>query len=54
MPSIVHESVVNAPRERVFQAMVTPEGFCWAIYLRIMRRHLEHGDIVPYENRRDV
>jgi len=26
MPSIVHELVLKAPRERVFQAMVTPEG----------------------------
>lgn len=24
---------------------------CWALYLRIMRRYLEHGEVVPYENR---
>ncbi len=24
---------------------------CWAMYLRILRRYLEHGDSVPYENR---
>jgi len=25
--------------------------YCWAMYLRIMRRYLEHGETVPYENR---
>lgn len=24
---------------------------CWALYLRILRRHLEHGESVPYEAR---
>ncbi|MBV9073468.1 MAG: SRPBCC domain-containing protein [Acidobacteria bacterium] len=27
---------------------------CWALYLRIMRRNLEHGENVPYEQRLDV
>ncbi len=27
---------------------------CWAMYLRILRRHLEHGETVPYEVRLDV
>lgn len=27
---------------------------CWALYLRILRRHLEHGESVPYERRLDV
>jgi uncharacterized protein YndB with AHSA1/START domain len=27
---------------------------CWAMYLRIMRRYIEHGEFVPYENRLDV
>ena len=27
---------------------------CWAMYLRILRCHLERGDVVPYENRLDV
>lgn len=27
---------------------------CWAMYLRILRRHLEHGELVPYESRLDV
>jgi uncharacterized protein YndB with AHSA1/START domain len=27
---------------------------CWALYLRIMRRYLEHGELVPYERRLDV
>jgi len=24
---------------------------CWALYLRLLRRHLEHGDTVSYEKR---
>ncbi len=27
---------------------------CWPMYLRILRRHLEHGESVPYELRLDV
>jgi len=27
---------------------------CWALYLRILRRYLEHGESVPYERRLDV
>jgi uncharacterized protein YndB with AHSA1/START domain len=27
---------------------------CWAMYLRILRRYLEHGEVVPYEERLDV
>jgi uncharacterized protein YndB with AHSA1/START domain len=27
---------------------------CWALYLRVMRRSLEHGEAVPYELRLDV
>lgn len=28
--------------------------FCWAMYLRILKRHLEHGESVPYEERLNV
>jgi uncharacterized protein YndB with AHSA1/START domain len=28
--------------------------YCWAMYLRVLKRHLEHGELVPYENRLDV
>lgn len=28
--------------------------FCWAMYLRVMRRHVEHGEVVAYEQRLDV
>ena len=28
--------------------------YCWAMYLRVLRRHLEHGEDVPYELRLDV
>lgn len=27
---------------------------CWAMYLRVLRRHLEHDEFVPYEQRLDV
>jgi uncharacterized protein YndB with AHSA1/START domain len=27
---------------------------CWALYLRVLRRYLEHGESVPYEKRLDV
>jgi uncharacterized protein YndB with AHSA1/START domain len=28
--------------------------YCWAMYLRILRRNLEHGETVEYEQRLDV
>ena len=28
--------------------------YCWAMYLRILRRWVEHGEVVPYEKRLDV
>jgi uncharacterized protein YndB with AHSA1/START domain len=28
--------------------------YCWAMYLRLLRRYLEHGEFVPYEQRLDV
>jgi uncharacterized protein YndB with AHSA1/START domain len=27
---------------------------CWAMYLRLLRRHLEEGEVVEYERRLDV
>jgi len=27
---------------------------CWAMYLRVLRRYIEHGETVPYEDRLDV
>jgi uncharacterized protein YndB with AHSA1/START domain len=27
---------------------------CWAMYLRLLRRNLEYGEIVPYEKRLEV
>ena len=29
-------------------------SYCWAMYLRILKRYLEYGETVPYENRLDV
>ena len=28
--------------------------YCWAMYLRILKRYLEHGEQVPYEERLEV
>lgn len=28
--------------------------YCWPMYLRVMRRNIEHGEIVPYDKRLDV
>jgi uncharacterized protein YndB with AHSA1/START domain len=28
--------------------------YCWAAYLRILRRYIEHGERVPFEKRLDV
>jgi len=28
--------------------------YCWAMYLRLLRRYLEYGEIVPYERRLEV
>ena len=29
-------------------------SYCWAMYLRILKRYLEKGEQVPFENRLDV
>jgi uncharacterized protein YndB with AHSA1/START domain len=29
-------------------------SFCWAMYLRVLKRHLEFGERVPYERRLEV
>jgi len=29
-------------------------SYCWAMYLRILRRYLEHHESVPYERRLDA
>ena len=29
-------------------------NFCWAMYLRILKRNLEHGEEVPYDKRLNV
>lgn len=28
--------------------------YCWAMYLRLLRRYVETGEVVPYEDRLDV
>jgi uncharacterized protein YndB with AHSA1/START domain len=29
-------------------------NYCWAMYLRILKRNVEHGETVPFEKRLDV
>jgi uncharacterized protein YndB with AHSA1/START domain len=29
-------------------------SFCWAMYLRVLRRFVEHGERVPYDRRLEV
>lgn len=29
-------------------------AFCWAMYLRLLKRFVEHGEIVPYDRRLDA
>lgn len=29
-------------------------SYCWAMYLRILKRHLEFGEVVPYADRLNV
>lgn len=28
--------------------------YCWAMYLRLLKRYVEHGEAVPYEDRVDA
>ena len=28
--------------------------YCWPMYLRLLRRYVEHGEVVPYEERLDA
>ncbi len=45
-----------------FHHLGWPEGnehyriscYCWAMYLRVLRRYLEFGEVVDYESRLDV
>ncbi len=29
-------------------------SYCWAMYLRLLKRYVEFGEVVPYEDRLDV
>lgn len=29
-------------------------SYCWAMYLRVLKRYIEHGERVPYTDRLDV
>jgi uncharacterized protein YndB with AHSA1/START domain len=29
-------------------------NYCWAMYLRLLKRYVEHGEVVPFEKRLDV
>ncbi len=67
MPDIYSDFPIKVPAADVFRVVSTPAGLdqWWtkrsagtpkmgAEYLRILRRYLEHGETVPYEQRLDV
>jgi uncharacterized protein YndB with AHSA1/START domain len=29
-------------------------NYCWAMYLRLLKRYVEHGEVVPFEKRLNV
>ena len=29
-------------------------SFCWAMYLRLLKQYVEHGEVVPYDKRLDA
>lgn len=29
-------------------------SYCWATYLRLLKRYIEHGEFVPYEHRNSI
>jgi uncharacterized protein YndB with AHSA1/START domain len=29
-------------------------SYCWAMYLRLLKRYVEHGEVVPYQDRLDA
>ena len=29
-------------------------NYCWAMYLRLLKRYVEHGEVVPFEKRLDA
>jgi uncharacterized protein YndB with AHSA1/START domain len=52
----------NGVTEVSFQHLGWPEAnehyqiscFCWAMYLRLLKRYVEFGEVVPYEDRLDA
>ena len=52
----------NGITEVSFHHLAWPEAnehyriscFCWAMYLRLLKRYVEVGEVVPYEDRLDV
>lgn len=57
MADILLDFLIGAPRCK--SRCIIPGGprqnriscNCWALYLRILRRWLEHGEAVPYDKR---
>lgn len=49
--TLVHFSHLGWPEANAHYRQST---YCWAMYLRLMKRQLEAGEFVPYEKRLDV
>ena len=43
MPDILHDFPANAHYRT--------SAFCWAMYLRLLKKYVETGEVVPYERR---
>jgi len=64
MPDILHDFPITC-RHPWFTSCQYPgwpavnehyriSSYCWAMYLRILQRYLEHNESVPYESRLTV
>jgi hypothetical protein len=52
MPDIFHDFPIKSALDPVFRAVSEPR--LGGMYLRILKRYLEHGETVPYERRLEV
>jgi Activator of Hsp90 ATPase homolog 1-like protein len=60
-PGYIWKAVVSEyVKEKVFELKMTEavadkiSSYCWAMYLRILKRYVEFGEEVPYEKRLQV
>ena len=54
MTDIYHRFIIHAPTNKVFEGISSSEGLFLAMYLRILKRNIEFGEKVPFEERLNV